>query len=259
MNRNSLALIIAGLALATSVNAAEAPAAAPATAPVAPVEAVVPVAADAAAAPSAAPAVVELAPAAPLPRIGIVMTAVPKVDVDIVGAGCLLCYATAAAANSSLSTHAEQLGPEDIPQLKDMVMAAMRAAGREPVLIAEPVDIKKLKKMKVKKGSQTVPRDFTGYKQSHEIDELLVIEVAALGFHRSYSAYVPTSDPKAMVKLSLFQVNLADNTYVWQEPIEVLRSAESKWDEAPAFPGLTNAYYQAIENAKDLVLAKFPH
>jgi hypothetical protein len=35
-----------------------------------------------------------------------------------------------------------------------------------------------------------------------------------------------------------------------------MKSAESTWDEAPTFPGLTNAYYQALELAKDAFLGR---
>jgi hypothetical protein len=34
-------------------------------------------------------------------------------------------------------------------------------------------------------------------------------------------------------------------------------SAQGEWDEPPKFPGLTTAYYQAIELAKDKIKDQF--
>src|SRR5260221_14495488 len=42
-------------------------------------------------------------------RIGVAMTAMPKVDTYLTGASCLLCYGLAALANSKLTDHAKTL------------------------------------------------------------------------------------------------------------------------------------------------------
>jgi len=52
-------------------------------------------------------------------------------------------------------------------------------------------------------------------------------------------------------------VNLGSNAYDWYLPVNVLRSAEGVWDEPTAFPGLTNAYFQALELGKDSYLNPF--
>src|SRR5438105_4512456 len=65
---------------------------------------------------------VPLAPEAVGPqsgRIGVAMTKLPDVDTHLPGAGCLLCMATAAAANSSLTDHAKTLSYEDLQELKN--------------------------------------------------------------------------------------------------------------------------------------------
>lgn len=42
-------------------------------------------------------------------RVGVAMTALPKVDTSFPGAGCLLCLATAAIANASLTSYGVEL------------------------------------------------------------------------------------------------------------------------------------------------------
>ena len=84
-----------------------------------------------------------------------------------------------------------------------------------------------------------------------------MINVQQLGFVRNYAAYVPTSDAKATVSGIAYMVNLKTNAYEWFDHVSITRSADGAWDEAPAFPGLTNACFQAIEQAKDRMKAPF--
>jgi hypothetical protein len=52
-------------------------------------------------------------------------------------------------------------------------------------------------------------------------------------------------------------VNLSNNEYELYVPLLVQKSADGAWDEAPKFPGLTNAYYQVLELSKDAILSPF--
>ena len=187
-------------------------------------------------------------------RIGVAMTQLPKVEVHLPGASCLLCIMTATAANSGLSKHASSLALEDLPGLKDKAAAALRQNGAGTVVVInEPLDIKALLD-----SSATTPnaakKNFAPLKQKYGIDMLLVIDINALGFERMYSAYFPTSDPKGLLRGTGYLVNLGTNIYEWYLPVYVAKSADGKWDEPAAFPGLTNAYYQALELGKDAFL-----
>uniref|UniRef100_UPI0040373C9F hypothetical protein n=1 Tax=Methylophilus sp. TaxID=29541 RepID=UPI0040373C9F len=107
------------------------------------------------------------------------------------------------------------------------------------------------------KGDKVATKDFSSFKQKYNIHKLVVIEINSLGFVRTYAAYIPTSDPKGTLQGVGYMVNLADNTYDWYLPVTVTKSAESNWDEPTAFPGLTNAYFQAMEIGKDSFLSPF--
>jgi hypothetical protein len=184
------------------------------------------------------------------------MTALPAVDTSLPGAGCLLCMAAASIANSDLTKHAKTLGLEDLPALKQTLAERIRAKGGEAVVIDEPLVLDKLEGAKAT-GPNLAKKDFTPLKKKYAVDKLLVVQISTLGFERTYSAYVPTSDPKgAFVGLG-YMVNLGSNAYEWYQPITVYKSADGKWDEPPKFPGLTNAYYQAVELGKDSFLRPF--
>lgn len=186
-------------------------------------------------------------------RVGVAMTKLPKVDTSFPGAGCLLCAAAASVANSSLTSHTQTLPADDLARLKADVAAALAKKGMVPVVIDGDLNVEDLPK-----STSTVPnaarKDFSSIKSKYQLDKLMVVELKEIGITRTYSAYIPTSDPKGTVSGSSYIVNLKDNSYDWYLPLNAQKSAQGAWDEAPKFPGLSNAYFQAVEEARDAVL-----
>ena len=199
---------------------------------------------------------IQLAPAAPTGRVGVVMTKLPAIDTQFPGAGCLLCIAAASLANSALTTHARTLSAEDLPQLKTEVAGLLRKKGADVVVIDEQLDLASLAD-NPSKGPNMAPKNFAALQKKFQVDKLVVLDISAIGFLRTYSAYVPTSDPKGLLRGTGYMVNLGTNAYEWYLPVDVTRSADKVWDEPPKFPGLTNAYYQTIEAGKDSFLKPF--
>jgi hypothetical protein len=189
-------------------------------------------------------------------RVGIVMAALPKIEVRVPGADCLLCYAFASSANSALDTHAKTLSYEDLPNLKEEIAKLLGKKGSQVVVIPQALDIEALPNSRGEIAN-LAKKDFSSLQKKHGIDRLLVINITSLGFLRTYSAYIPTSDPKGSLRGTGFMVNLKSNTYEWYLPVDIARSADRNWDEPPKYPGLTNAYYQALELGKDSFLKPF--
>jgi hypothetical protein len=183
-------------------------------------------------------------------RIAVVMTPMPKVDTQFPGAGCLLCLAAASMTNSSLTSYVQTLSAEDLGHLPAEITKALRAKGLEATQITEPLDVSKLSNAD-KAQLNFATKNFTPLKSKFNADKLLVIEVQAVGVWRNYANYFPSGDPRAVVRGRGYIVDLTTNALDWFAPIDVARSADTKWDEAPNFPGLTNAYYQAIEEGRD--------
>lgn len=183
-------------------------------------------------------------------RVGVVMTKLPKADTHLWGADCLLCMAVVSVANSSLTTHARTLPHEDLPKLKDEVAQMIRSKGVEAIVIPEEFDLETLADFSTK-GPNLAEKDFTPLQQKYKVDKLVVLSVGTLGFTRTYASYIATSDPKAVVYGRGYMVNLKNNTYEWYTPVTITKSTDKNWDEPPSFPGLTNAYFQALELAKD--------
>lgn len=189
-------------------------------------------------------------------RVGVAMTVLPKVNTYLPGASCLLCIATAEAANSALTTHAQTLPYEDLPKIKNELADTLRKKGVDAVVISEPIDLEKLGSSD-KDGPNMARKDFTPFRTKYSIDKLLLIDITSLGFLRTYSAYFPTSDPKAYQQGAGSMVNLKTNVYEWYMPVSINKSADKNWDEPPKFPGLSNAYFQVLELSKDAYLKPF--
>ncbi len=194
--------------------------------------------------------------AAPNARVGVAMTALPKADTSFPGASCLLCLATASVANSSLTAHANTLPPEDLARLKELLAEQLAKRGAQAKVIADPLKIDDLPNASAQ-GTNLARKDFSALGKKHDVDKLLVVSINLLGFERTYSAYVPTGDPKAVLRGAAFLVDLKTNSYDWYQPLNVVRASDGPWDEPAKFPGLTNAYFQAVELGKDEVLKPF--
>lgn len=185
-------------------------------------------------------------------RFGVSMTPLPKVDTEFPGASCLLCLAVASATNSTLTGHVRTLSYEDLSTLKDQAVAAITKKGAVAVVINEEIKLDSLANF----GGEVqnfARKDFRTLREKHNVDKLIVIQFSALGVWRNYAAYVPTEDPKAVLKGVVYMVNLQTNALEWYTPIDIVKSAAS-WDQPPKFPDLTNAYFQALELGKDAVL-----
>jgi hypothetical protein len=187
-------------------------------------------------------------------RVGVVMSTLPVPDTAFPGAGCLLCQGAAALANSSLTTYARTLTAADLLTLKQEIVALLKKKGVNATAVESDVVMKNLPEIS-SKAPNMARRDFSSYKG--QFDQLVVIDISQIGFTRSYSAYFPTSDPKAYLIGEGYMVDLSNNTFSWYELINPTKAADGKWDEPPQFPGLTNAYFQMLEMGRDQFKAPF--
>jgi hypothetical protein len=189
-------------------------------------------------------------------RIGVAMTALPKPTTMFPGANCLLCIGAANIANSALMNHTETLPLEGFDQLPEEVARRIRANGGNAVVIKEPLDVSKLARFE-SQAPNTARFNFMPLREKFGVDKLVVLHAGIVGMWRTYSAYFPTSEPKATVQGVGYMVNLSNNTYEWYQPVQIFKASDKEWDEPPKFPGLTNAYFQALEQGKDALLKPF--
>ncbi|MCE2916650.1 MAG: hypothetical protein ACOVOT_16700 [Rubrivivax sp.] len=214
--------------------------------------------------PPAPPKPVELAPdffasKAKSGRIGVAVSEFPKADTQFPGAYCLLCLAVASGAHSKLTDHVRTLSTDDLKPMQANLAELLRKRGMDVVVIDAPVKMAELPDFKGTGSAEQAfsPKDFSALKAKHGIDRLVMVNIGYLGVWRSYSAYVPTDVPKAVVGGHGYLIDLSTHRLEWSAPLSISRSAEGAWDEPPKFPGLTNAYFQALEDAIQAVTRPF--
>jgi hypothetical protein len=188
--------------------------------------------------------------------VGIMVTSA-KVDTSFPGAGCLLCLAVASGANSSLTKHTHAMSNQDVLKIKDDIAEALRKKGVEVSILADDLNEKSLKDNASQGGTAVAKKDYRPLKVKYHVDHLVHLNVDSLGFERNYSAYIARGDPVASLQGLITVVNLSNNEYELYQPISVIKVAEGPWDEAPDYPGLTNAYYSAVESAREQVRRYF--
>lgn len=188
-------------------------------------------------------------------RIGVVVAELPAPDTSFPGADCLLCLAAASVANSSMTSAVKGWPLDDIKPLRGELVSLLNARGLQAQAVEEPLKIDALPDRNgAEPGSSR--KDFSSFK-ARGVDRLLVVNVKALGAWRNYAAYVPTGAPRAVFRGEAYIVDLGTHRFDWYLPIELSRPADGNWDEPPKFPGLTNAYFQVLEEGKDLVKRPF--
>lgn len=184
--------------------------------------------------------------------VGIYVNYPKKVTTYHPGADCLLCLAAAAAANSSVTSHMQTLSSEDFAEVSDVIAAKLREKGMTPVVINDEALLKKMKRIKSKDPS-IAKHDHRPIKQKHGVDSLIVVNIGALGSERTYRAYVPTGAPQGYVEGLAYAIDLDTNAYEMYQPLTERVAVKGEWKEGPTYPGLTNAYYQAVETVKDRI------
>lgn len=186
-------------------------------------------------------------------RVGVAMSKLPKVGTSFPGADWPLSRVAATVANSALTAHAQTLPADDLARLKGDIAEALTLRGMVPIVIEEPIVVSELPKA-TSTARNAAPRDYSSFQSRYRLDKLLVVEITEVGITRPYSSYVATGEPKGIVSGVSYIVNLKDNSYEWYLPVSQQKSAHGNWDEAPSFPGLSNAYYQAIDAAREAIL-----
>ncbi|WP_334118947.1 hypothetical protein [Limnobacter sp.] len=190
-------------------------------------------------------------------KVGVVMVELPKPDTAFPGANCLLCLGVANGMHSALNKEVQAFSTAELKPLPYDVVSLLKKRGLDAVLIDEPLKIDALPDLNADDTVNKSRKNFTSLKAKYNIDRLLVVHFTALGVWRSYSAYVPTDLPKAVVVGNASLIDLATHSLEWYLPVTISRAADGDWDEPPKFPGLTNAYYQVLETGMDVIKKPF--
>ncbi|MBT4883003.1 MAG: hypothetical protein HON44_03410, partial [Glaciecola sp.] len=157
-----------------------------------------------------------------------------KATTHIYGADCLLCYGVASALTSSLDTHLEStISADELLVIKDAVIAGYSDLNVELIEVNLTAPITKLKKFKGENGF--AEKDLRVLKDKLGLDLLVVSSLDQHGAYRSFSSYIPNSDPQGYIAGTLYTVDLTTNGYVQYLSIAERVQPQGEWDEPTAF------------------------
>ncbi|MBA1272396.1 hypothetical protein [Stutzerimonas azotifigens] len=186
--------------------------------------------------------------------IGVAIVELPKPSVQLIGNQGLLDLAIntglAAGLRSKVETW-ELASVEDIPQkLADELTQRGYKAKVLPAL-----KLSDFKESGAKLGY--AKQDFTPLRQQQQVDKLILVSLSVAGTLRSYYSIMPTSDPLSQVGGLTQVIDLEDNRLAFYQTFGSTRAADGEWDEGPDYPNLTNAFYQALDESEQRILAPF--
>jgi hypothetical protein len=190
-------------------------------------------------------------------RVGVVMAELPKSDTQFPGANCLLCIGVANLAHAEMNKQVQSFSTAELQPLPADLVALLQKQGLDAVLIKDPLKIADLPDLGAPDPTNKARKNFGALKDKHKVDRLLVVNITALGVWRSYSAYVPTDAPRAVLYGEASMIDLGNHALEWHLPLALSRAAEGAWDEPPKFPGLANAYFQVLETGMDMIKKPF--
>jgi hypothetical protein len=171
----------------------------------------------------------------------------------------LLDFAIISAATSSLSSHLKTLDSTDFDLVKEKVKLSLEQHGFQVIVLEEPIDPEKLDSFSDPNSDDHIyfaRKDYTSYKEKLNIDFLLNIQVSRMGVARMYHGFLPLADPRGVFDVHGEVVDLTTNKLLWYQDISESVSSNGNWDEPPSFPGLTNSFYIALEQARQRTVNK---
>ena len=186
--------------------------------------------------------------------IGVAMTTLPPSELALVGNQGLLDLAINKGINSKLSTQISTWKLHDTATIPEEIVAKLLAKGYKAKRVDEVIDLTQYKETKFREGFFS--RDLTPLQAKFGVDRLLLISYTASGAFRVYYSVVPTSVPTPQVGGVGAVIDLRDNHLLWYKPFAVVQPAQGEWDQ-PNYSNLSNAFYQAVDSSRQLVIVPF--
>ncbi len=186
-------------------------------------------------------------------NIGVVMLPAPPVAASFPGADCLLCMMTAQAANGGLARHVATLNDDELKDFPQQIVAALRKKQIQAIAVEDVTPLKEMEKIQPT-DENGADRDF-GIYRDQGFTHVVLVDIGALGVARNYAAYVPTGDPFGVMSGSVALIDVANNKFEMRMVINSTYTTGGNWNDPPSYPSVTNSFYAAIEQGKEMVLS----
>lgn len=189
--------------------------------------------------------------------VGVMLEVPEKPGLALEGNIGLLDYAIIAAATSALTDNIEKQELSEFVAVSESLSQSLESEGFNVVRLEAPEKEPKLGSFKDPDGKDTTyfaKKDHRPLAGQYQADYLLKLTATSAGLARPYYGFIPTDDPRAVFNVHGELIDLSSNQLLWYSNISHSAYASGEWDEAPAFPGLTNSYYVVMNQAKEDVV-----
>lgn len=193
-------------------------------------------------------------------QVSVYVEPLPEASMSYPGASCLLCLGAAAAANDELASRVSEFSTDELETIGSDVISFFEDKDFTVQEMGEDfkIDRKALprfrKRSQAENGAVYTRRDYRSLREDVETDELLLLRFKKVGVERTYNGYIPTGQPQAVVQGQISLVDLETNELILNQPLQINAKVDGEWDEPPNFPGITTAYYEALEKVRDKVV-----
>jgi len=96
---------------------------------------------------------------------------------------------------------------------------------------------------------QHAPYDFRFLKKNNGSEYAFIVEPHVFGISRPYYGFIPTGSPVGYAHLSIYLVNLSDNSILGEYTTIVEEKAAGEWDAPPQYSSLMKACKDALAKA----------
>ncbi len=99
------------------------------------------------------------------------------------------------------------------------------------------------------KEDKSAPYDFRFLKDKNLAHYALIIDPHTFGVQREYYGFIPISSPKGYANLSIYLINLKDNSIIGEYRASVVEKVEGERDSPPDYTAVVNASKNALAKA----------
>lgn len=197
--------------------------------------------------------------------IAIVIVKPPVASTHQQGSQGLLDVAISSGASSSLNDHLKTLSFAEFDGIGNDLQARLKARGLNVVGVYTEYQLPALQPMPTRtsqaaSGPKKVyaQQDYRPLAATLKADRVLLITPTAIGTVRSYYGFIPLGAPQGTFITDDEIVDLKTDELLWFHTSMSNTAIATPWDEAPDFPNLTDAVYQAMNADRADILQQFP-
>lgn len=188
-------------------------------------------------------------------KIAVSVQPLPKPASHKMGVQGLLDVAINDAVASGWDAHVESMVFEPYQELAGDLAASLKAKGFLTEVMG--VDVSKLKVYEpgeAQKSTPTFEYDLTKLGKLGR-EYFLLVRINAVGTARDYYGFVPLSAPRGYVAGNVALVDVRTNELLWWKDLLINKGVNGPWDQPPAYPNLSQAIDQAIEQSRQDIIA----